>query len=49
MNIVEIDERISLLLQAVKKLLISEKEMIKKILAEIESFEQSRDKINHDS
>jgi hypothetical protein len=49
MDIVEIDERISFLFQTVKKLLISEKEMIKKTLAEIESFEQSRDKTNHDS
>lgn len=46
MNIIEIDERISILFQEVKELLANEKESIKKTLAEIKSLEQSKGKIN---
>jgi len=49
MDIVEIDKRISILFQEVRELLINEKESIRKTLAEIESLEQSRGKINYDS
>lgn len=46
MNIIEIDERISILFQEVKELLANEKESIKKTLAEIKPLEQSKGKIN---
>lgn len=46
MNIIEIDERISILFQEVKELLANEKESIKKTLAEIKLLEQSKGKIN---
>ena len=46
MNITEIDKRILILFQEVTELLADEKESVKKTLAEIKSFEQSRGKIN---
>jgi hypothetical protein len=48
-TIAEIDKRILILFQKVRELLANEKESIKKTLAEIKSFEQSRGKINYDS
>lgn len=49
MTIAEIDERILILFQKVRELLVNEKESIKKTLAKIKSFEQSRGKIDYDS
>ena len=49
MDIVEIDKRISILFQEARELLINEKESIRKTLAEIESLEQSKGKVNYDS
>ena len=49
MAIAEIDKRILILFQKVRKLLANKKESIKKTLAEIKSLEQSRGKINYDS
>jgi hypothetical protein len=48
-TITEIDKRILILFQKVRKLLANKKESIKKTLAEIKSLEQSRGKINYDS